>query len=235
MKIIAGKCPKCGGTRCDKLRRCRICHAATSKRYYLSHKDERLAYQQQRHLKHKEEDSARNRKYRINHKEELAAYNREYWQTHKEERTKYNKQWYLTNGKRWYRTHSEERIKQSKKWNQAHKEATAKNSKKYRQTHKEITLIRNANRRTRELGNGGKFTLEQWNDLIAHYAPEGKCLSCGEVKPMTKDHVVSVINGGMSDINNLQPLCQFCNNSKHDKSIDYRPDGGEFAQTLMTG
>src|SRR3990167_2451927 len=36
----------------------------------------------------------------------------------------------------------------------------------------------------------------------------------------------------LAGIDNLQFLCQTCNLRKHTKTIDYRPDGGEFARQL---
>lgn len=53
-----------------------------------------------------------------------------------------------------------------------------------------------------------------------------KCLKCN--KPLTLDratldHVTPVSQGGSHNITNFQVLCERCNGSKKDTSIDYRP------------
>lgn len=70
--------------------------------------------------------------------------------------------------------------------------------------------------------NGGSYTAQQWRDLQAKYGH--KCLRCGEVKPLTPDHIVPVDSGGTGDISNIQPLCLPCNLWKATKTIDFRPD-----------
>jgi 5-methylcytosine-specific restriction endonuclease McrA len=70
-------------------------------------------------------------------------------------------------------------------------------------------------------GNGGKYTVKEWNDLCETY--NNKCLCCGrsDVK-LTVDHVVPLSKGGVNFISNIQPLCGSCNSSKGTKVIDYR-------------
>ena len=49
-----------------------------------------------------------------------------------------------------------------------------------------------------------------------------KCLSCNrdDIK-LTIDHKKPIIMGGTNHIDNLQPLCLFCNKRKFTKTIDY--------------
>jgi len=54
-------------------------------------------------------------------------------------------------------------------------------------------------------------------DLHGH-----KCLCCGSYDNICIDHIVAVANGGLNEIENLQPLCRSCNSSKGAKTIDYR-------------
>jgi 5-methylcytosine-specific restriction endonuclease McrA len=70
--------------------------------------------------------------------------------------------------------------------------------------------------------NGGSCTLVQWRDLLV--LASGKCLACGNEKPLTCDHIIPVALGGSGNLDNLQPLCLSCNSSKQTKIVDYRPD-----------
>lgn len=92
--------------------------------------------------------------------------------------------------------------------------------------------VRHHNRMARMIENGGSFTVEQWNKLVNFYAADGCCPSCGRLKPLEIDHVVPLIKGGPTNIDNLQPLCKVCNCSKGTTHIDYRFDGGEYARRL---
>lgn len=70
--------------------------------------------------------------------------------------------------------------------------------------------------------SGGKFTVIQWEMLCNWFG--NKCLACG-AEEITVDHVVPLSMKGANTIDNLQPLCNPCNNKKHAKMIDYRdPD-----------
>jgi 5-methylcytosine-specific restriction endonuclease McrA len=78
-------------------------------------------------------------------------------------------------------------------------------------------------RRIAQLGNGGSHTLEEWENLKRDTG--NKCLCCGSPesdKPLTRDHIVAVAQGGSDSIDNIQPLCRSCNASKQTKTIDYR-------------
>jgi 5-methylcytosine-specific restriction endonuclease McrA len=66
----------------------------------------------------------------------------------------------------------------------------------------------------------GTYTLKEWQDLCDYY--DNRCLKCGEQKKLTVDHVIPISLGGSNTIDNLQPLCDYCNKSKGAKHIDYR-------------
>lgn len=78
------------------------------------------------------------------------------------------------------------------------------------------------NREARKKGNGGSYTLEEWNALIKKF--NYMCLCCKRQEPqikLTVDHIIPISKGGRNDIKNLQPLCFNCNARKHAKHIDY--------------
>lgn len=87
--------------------------------------------------------------------------------------------------------------------------------------------------KSRKLNAPGSFTTAEWERLRDFYAPDGRCLCCKQVRPLTMDHVVPLFRGGSNGIGNIQPLCQSCNSAKGDERfIDYRPDGGAFARGI---
>jgi len=70
----------------------------------------------------------------------------------------------------------------------------------------------------------GRHTELEWAFLVQFCG--NKCLACGVAGiPLTKDHIISVTDGGSDAILNLQPLCLKCNSTKQQKTEDLRPDG----------
>lgn len=53
--------------------------------------------------------------------------------------------------------------------------------------------------------------------LRRHELKNGKCKYCGSPHAITKDHIHPKSRGGGSNLENLQPLCAFCNSFKADK------------------
>lgn len=87
------------------------------------------------------------------------------------------------------------------------------------------------NRRARVQQAEGSFTSKEWQKLCARY--EYTCLRCRRREPeikLTADHVVPLCKGGTNFIDNIQPLCQSCNSSKHRATIDYRANWGKKSQ-----
>lgn len=76
-------------------------------------------------------------------------------------------------------------------------------------------------RAMRVRANGGWFTKEEWNALLAKY--NYRCVRCGSKRHIAADHVIPVALGGSSNIDNIQPLCRKCNSIKGARSsADYR-------------
>lgn len=76
------------------------------------------------------------------------------------------------------------------------------------------------------------FTNIQWEMLLKFYCPNGACICCGEIKPLSIDHVIPISRGGINSISNIQPICCKCNSKKRTKIIDYRIDNGKYALYL---
>jgi len=80
-----------------------------------------------------------------------------------------------------------------------------------------LESISNIPRRDANIFTSKISTKEKVFDLYGR-----KCLCCGSTENITIDHVVSVKNGGVNEIENMQPLCKSCNSRKSTKTIDYR-------------
>lgn len=94
---------------------------------------------------------------------------------------------------------------------------------KYTRLHPEKSAQYFNNRRARLQQANGSFTSKEWKKLCKHY--NYTCLCCRRQEPeikLTVDHVVPLSKGGANSIENIQPLCQSCNSSKHRRIIDYR-------------
>ena len=123
--------------------------------------------------------------------------------------------------RRWALNHPKEKAKRKRNWNINNPEKV-----------KMYTRLR----RFRKLNNGGAFTEEQWLKLKAQY--NNVCLCCRRSEAellaaglqIVPDHVLSVVQGGSNNIDNIQPLCHAsaagsrggCNNIKRHLHIDFR-------------
>lgn len=85
-----------------------------------------------------------------------------------------------------------------------------------------LTAAKSARRRARLQENGGSHSNGEWETLKARY--NWACVCCKKGEPeikLTKDHIVSLMEGGSNNIENIQPLCGRCNVKKHTNSIRY--------------
>jgi len=127
--------------------------------------------------------------------------------------------------RQWNRENPERAADKSRRYRQANRDREAERNRIYRQENLERDAAKSHRRRTRKTQAGGAYTAEEFKVLCAHYG--NKCLRCGRTGvKLTADHILPVVRGGTSNIENIQPLCFSCNSSKQDKHIDYRPDAG---------
>lgn len=108
-------------------------------------------------------------------------------------------------------------------WRTKNRDKDRAASLRWSRANKDRVIANVQRRRARIVGNGGSYTSQEWRNLKAQY--DHRCLRCGKQEPeiaLTVDHVIPISLGGQNTISNIQPLCEFCNKSKHAKTIDYR-------------
>jgi 5-methylcytosine-specific restriction endonuclease McrA len=98
--------------------------------------------------------------------------------------------------------------------------------KKYREKmYNWVNRLKNKHR-VKLKGLDGDFSLTQWDELKARY--NNRCAMCGKEGPLTYDHIIPLSHFKewaeknhpdyrANDIENIQPLCSFCNGSKGSK------------------
>jgi 5-methylcytosine-specific restriction endonuclease McrA len=67
------------------------------------------------------------------------------------------------------------------------------------------------------MAEGNGFTTKEWNTIKEEY--NYLCAYCGQMKPLTIDHIVPLSKGGRHDIDNIVPACGSCNSSKGNSNI----------------
>lgn len=69
-----------------------------------------------------------------------------------------------------------------------------------------------------------KLIQDRPNIIAALVLRDGyRCANCGSDRNLRVDHIVSVREGGITDLDNLQLLCNRCNGIKGSTTADYRP------------
>lgn len=137
------------------------------------------------------------------------------------------RQYYLKNKERIQKYYADNRERMRLRWQRYYHsniEFMQKRGLEWRQKNRVRHAAYQHRRRTRKTHAGGYYTVAEWDALKAKF--NFTCLSCGRQEPdimLTADHVIPVVKGGSSDINNIQPLCRSCNSSKGQKIIDFRP------------
>lgn len=66
----------------------------------------------------------------------------------------------------------------------------------------------------------GTHTPEEWEALRAEF--DHRCVQCGRIGyHLDKDHIIPVYQGGSDGLDNIQPLCAWCNSSKGPDSTNW--------------
>jgi 5-methylcytosine-specific restriction endonuclease McrA len=77
-------------------------------------------------------------------------------------------------------------------------------------------------RRQEVLNSADSHTDQEWKALKRVH--NFMCLCCKRYEPeikLTRDHITPISRGGNNRIENIQPLCTSCNNSKFTKNTSY--------------
>ena len=146
----------------------------------------------------------------------------------KKETAEKNKAWKLRRGKCTRTIEQKEsqaayKREQYRNWSAERKKQHADAHRRWWQANPEKVAVKRHRRRSKIVGVGGDFTVQEWQELVDKFGH--RCLKCGKFDTevmLTADHVVPLIKGGSNFISNIQPLCRSCNSGKRDRVIDYR-------------
>ncbi|MCP5019888.1 MAG: HNH endonuclease [Ketobacter sp.] len=131
--------------------------------------------------------------------------------------------------RKWENNNPENKRARNRKWRENNPGKVRAKIRKWRENNPDKVRASESRRRTRKTNAGGSFTGYEWKTLCKYY--DYRCLKCGEQFPpnkLTHDHVIAVSNGGTSNIDNIQPLCQRCNSRKGATNTDYRKGFDKF-------
>lgn len=202
---------------------CFIDNPDYKKQWYQGNKEHQLEKQRQRRIENAEQYAEYQRRYREDNKEKIAAAIRR-WEQENPEKAKERM-------RRYYERHRERLLERSRRWLEANPdyprryreeniEQVKATARRWREENKDQVAAISRRRYARQLGAEGSHTLAEWLELCEAWG--NKCLSCGEERTLTVDHVIPLSKGGSNDISNIQALCGPCNSSKGAKTTDYR-------------
>jgi 5-methylcytosine-specific restriction endonuclease McrA len=180
--------------------KCKLCVQASVRENRRNRSEQYAQYEKSRaNLSHRVE--AR-RRYQEENGKRISEYKAR-WAEENSERV-------ISSKRDYYRRNREEIISRSKKWAEENPD--------------KVRMAKADNRRKRRAAKHaghGNFTAQEFRELCDRYG--NKCLCCGDTEALLEaDHVVPLTRGGSDDINNIQPLCGYCNRKKFLKIVDYR-------------
>lgn len=172
--------------------------------------------------KHIGEIRERGRQWYIEHPDKVKERSKQWQKENPEKKRAYNRRWIKrnpekkrANGKRWAKANKKRKYETDRLWREANSEKV-----------KKARIVAEHKRRAKIKGNGGYFTVGEWELLKKQY--NNTCPMCGKEEPeikLTVDHIIPISKGGSSWIENIQPLCQSCNSRKSTKIIAYNNNG----------
>ena len=210
-------CRKCGCNEWYDDGRCAPCRRNTQGQWRDSNLEHVKAKKREWREKNPDKVRAMNQKQYYKDPEMMRQRARNY---HWENKGKEN-----SRSRKYYQQNRESLNQKAKQWAEKNPERKRESFKKWCKNNHDKLNANSSRRRTRIAEGGGSYTDKEWRALVKHYG--GKCLCCGRSDvALTVDHIIPVVKGGSSNIDNIQPLCQSCNSSKGTQTIDYRPDTG---------
>lgn len=237
------KCKKTG----RRFARCKACHRAETLAnykaggeeakakhlaYYHANKDERNDYAARYRAENKEKCAAAARDWYERNREHCKARKKAYREANGDEVRRKNREYkelnrdFVRQQDAAYRQKNRQLIRERHKvWRDANPERWAEICRKWKQANRELVRAAGHRRRARLSESVENYTPEEWAALKA--AVDYTCLMCGRQEPeikLTVDHIVPVSKGGSNGIQNVQPLCRECNNIKHARLMDFRPE-----------
>jgi hypothetical protein len=149
-------------------------------------------------------------------------YMKAWGKSHAEERKEYMRKWHKDHPEHhkawnaWNKAHPE----RHKAWCKANPEKRRAAASKWCKANPEKLSANAANAIAKLFGLTERITGTELKALYKKYG--NRCLCCHKKCKLTPDHVIPFSKGGRNHISNIQPLCRFCNNSKHSKCTDFR-------------
>ena len=162
-------------------------------------------------------------------KERKAESGRQWTENNREKTRESNRRWRKNNPEserkaqaRYYATNRSKKLDSGRRWTSENREKKTERGRQWRKENQEkARAIKHRRRAKKRMAVSEPYDFKA---ICEHY--NNRCVKCGELKPLTVDHIKPISKGGPDIASNIQPLCQACNSTKWTKNIDYRPDAG---------
>ena len=227
-------CIKCGSTDRYKTGDCKPCASLIKKAWAERNKESLKEKRKIYYENNKESIAKKNKEYNLENKEKRRIYDKQYREENAEYTTNRNKDYRENNKeslrikKKEYAENNKEKISDKNRiWRESHKEYLSEYIKAWYKENPSLVKTYSHNRRDLLIA-GGKLSRDLFDKLII--LQQGKCACC-KVKLSTVvvhlDHIYPLARGGSNTDENIQLLCQRCNNRKHAKDpIKFMQENG---------